>query len=472
MCILKEKQMPKAAKVGDQVTDHDGFHPTAISAGSPDVFIDNQPAARVGDPTPPHSKPNHPPHGRTIAVGNPNILVNGLPLAETGSAVSCGGVVVGSGTVSTGYDNGVSMGPGVSIGGGVTMTGKNELCEVVNGEVRALSLIEILELTKQEWLQIIEPVRQALVNKGMAPPHAYQPPQQETTQVASSQPRHLVNPFDTNGGGAVSHAPDYVNVDPLLPVPTSDPEDSSTWLTVSEGQLTFDVEGSDVETLPSGNDNPYFSRKFHVPNEGGANSVIGQSGITVGRGLDIGNPPVYEESDISKDNNYENTLDLRKVFTDAGLAQHVITWLMGGVGLQRADAYNYLENASTQGLTDDDLTLTRKQQHDIFVQVYQFNVEKTHSLMCKADVKRIYGDVQWDDIPQKEKDVLVDITFRGDSTGLDTTSNTRGEYVPALVTGAQTGNYAEFKTTIQDRNFWVNTVDVPEGRFKKRKGHL
>ena len=464
--------MPKAAKVGDIATDHDGFAPTAVTSGSPDVFIDHQPAARVGDPVAPHAKPNHPPHGRTIAIGNPNILVNGLPLAETGSSVSCGGVVVGSGTVSTGYDNGISIGPGVSIGGGVTMNGKNELCEVVNGEARALSLIEILELTKQEWLQIIEPVRQALVNKNMAPPHAYQPPAAETTAVASSQPRHLVNPFDTNGGAVIHGAPDYDNVDPLLPVVTPEPEDSTAWLTVSEGQLTFDAEGSDEETLPSGNDNPFFSRKFHVPNNGGADQVIDQSGITVGRGLDIGSPPVYEHSDISRANGYETTLDLEQVFTDAGLAQNVITWLMGGVGLQRAEAYNYLENASTEGLTDDDLTLTRKQQHDIFERVYQFNLEKTHSLMCKADVRRLYGDVQWDNIPQEVKDVLVDITFRGDSTGSDSRTNTRSHYVPTLVTGARTNDYSAFEDIMDDERLWRTQQGVQLTRFNERINHL
>nr|WP_084059580.1 MULTISPECIES: type VI secretion system PAAR protein [Aeromonas] len=91
-----------AAKVGDIGTDHDGFHPTAITAGSPDVFIDGIPAARVGDPLAPHDKPNHPPHPRKIASGSSTVLVNGKPLAITGGAVDCGGVIIGSGTVIVG----------------------------------------------------------------------------------------------------------------------------------------------------------------------------------------------------------------------------------------------------------------------------------------------------------------------------------------------------------------------------------
>lgn len=91
-----------AAKVGNIGTDHDGFHPTPIIAGSPDVFIDGIPAARVDDPLAPHDKPNHPPHPRKIASGSSTVMVNGKPLAMTGSAVDCGGVIIGAGTVIVG----------------------------------------------------------------------------------------------------------------------------------------------------------------------------------------------------------------------------------------------------------------------------------------------------------------------------------------------------------------------------------
>ena len=91
-----------ADKIGDIGTDHDGFHPTAITAGSLDVFIDGIPAARVGDPLAPHDKSNDPLHARTIASGSSTVLVNGKPLAITGGAVDCGDVIIGSGTVIVG----------------------------------------------------------------------------------------------------------------------------------------------------------------------------------------------------------------------------------------------------------------------------------------------------------------------------------------------------------------------------------
>ncbi|EJL3952822.1 TPA: type VI secretion system PAAR protein [Vibrio cholerae] len=94
--------MSKGVKVGDIGTDHDGFPPTPVTAGSPDVKFDGQPAARVGDPLAPHDKPKHPPHGRTIAAGSSTVMINGKPAAITGGAVSCGGITIGSGTINIG----------------------------------------------------------------------------------------------------------------------------------------------------------------------------------------------------------------------------------------------------------------------------------------------------------------------------------------------------------------------------------
>jgi uncharacterized Zn-binding protein involved in type VI secretion len=88
--------------LGDPGMDHQGFPPTPVIAGSPDVLVDGKPVARLGDPLAPHSKPKHPPHPRTIAAGSSTVLINGKPAAVTGSAVSCGGVTIGSGTVVIG----------------------------------------------------------------------------------------------------------------------------------------------------------------------------------------------------------------------------------------------------------------------------------------------------------------------------------------------------------------------------------
>ncbi|MEQ8185830.1 type VI secretion system PAAR protein [Marinobacter salarius] len=89
----------KVVLLGDQGTDHQGFPPTPVIAGSPNVLIDGKPVARVGDPLAPHSKPKHPPHPRAIASGSATVLINGIPAAVTGGAITCGGVTIGSSSV-------------------------------------------------------------------------------------------------------------------------------------------------------------------------------------------------------------------------------------------------------------------------------------------------------------------------------------------------------------------------------------
>lgn len=92
----------KAAVLGDIGTDHHGFPPTPIIVGSANIYIDGKPAARVGDPLAPHSKPKHPPHPRNIATGSCSVFFNGLPAALTDSEIDCGGVIIGSSSVTIG----------------------------------------------------------------------------------------------------------------------------------------------------------------------------------------------------------------------------------------------------------------------------------------------------------------------------------------------------------------------------------
>ena len=92
--------MGKAVRVGDIGTDHDGFHPSKVTAGSGTVIIDGKPAARVGDPLEPHDKPKNPKHGRVVATGSSTVFIDGKAAAITGGKVSCGGVTIGGGTVN------------------------------------------------------------------------------------------------------------------------------------------------------------------------------------------------------------------------------------------------------------------------------------------------------------------------------------------------------------------------------------
>jgi uncharacterized Zn-binding protein involved in type VI secretion len=88
-----------AARVSDtDACPIPGHGPNPVSAGSPNVLINNLPSARVGDPTA---------CGDAIAVGIPTILVNGKPIAHLGSSTAHGGVIVtGSGNVLLGNSGG------------------------------------------------------------------------------------------------------------------------------------------------------------------------------------------------------------------------------------------------------------------------------------------------------------------------------------------------------------------------------
>lgn len=88
--------------VGHMGTDHEGFPPTPVTAGSGSVKIDGKPAARLGDPLEMHSKPLHPPHPRAIAAGSSTVMIDGKPAARAGDAVDCGGVLQGGSSVNIG----------------------------------------------------------------------------------------------------------------------------------------------------------------------------------------------------------------------------------------------------------------------------------------------------------------------------------------------------------------------------------
>lgn len=94
--------MGNAVILGNIGTDHDGFHPSPVVAASSDIKVVGIPLARQEDALAPHDKPKSPPHGRSIVAGSPTVFANGKPVARTGDPVSCGGVVVGGGTVNIG----------------------------------------------------------------------------------------------------------------------------------------------------------------------------------------------------------------------------------------------------------------------------------------------------------------------------------------------------------------------------------
>ncbi|MBS8230281.1 hypothetical protein DYI41_04995 [Marinobacter salarius] len=108
----------KVVLLGDLGTDHSGFPPTPVIAGSPNVLIGGKPVARVGDSLAPHSKPKHPPYPRAIAAGSATVPINGMPATVTGSAISC-----------RHREHWSSLNQHCSSAGGQTIRGRSLLCK-------------------------------------------------------------------------------------------------------------------------------------------------------------------------------------------------------------------------------------------------------------------------------------------------------------------------------------------------------
>jgi hypothetical protein len=203
------------------------------------------------------------------------------------------------------------------------------------------------------------------------------------------------------------------------------------WLKVERGQLTFDVEGNDLED-PANPLHMYFSRKVHWPG--------GVSGITIGRGYDLGQRPTPET-------------DLAAV----GIKEPLLSWLLGSKGLSGVAARNYLNSASPEIRKS---FITRKQQHQLFVPVYEFMKSEVIRISDKADVVHLYGHLNWDSTNPKIQDMAIDLIYRGDYTG----------DARALIQRHMTNNdLSAFSAVIGDRSKWGN---VPDDRFNKRVDYL
>lgn len=146
----------KLVLVEDQGTDHDGYSPSPVTAGSPTVIIDGKPVARLGDPLAPHDKPNHPSHPRTIAEGSGSILIDGKPAALTGHAVSCGGVVVGGASAVGGESGAGAFAPSVAtLASSAAQASASSTAETAGTQSTDRTMSE----AGKQWLKDVEQLR-------------------------------------------------------------------------------------------------------------------------------------------------------------------------------------------------------------------------------------------------------------------------------------------------------------------------
>ena len=208
-------------------------------------------------------------------------------------------------------------------------------------------------------------------------------------------------------------------------------ENDLVWLTVPYGQLTFDVEGNDIEDEL----NPlyrYFSRVAHWP--GGA------SGVTIGRGYDLGQRP-----------------NPRKDLSAAGIEEPLLSWLLGAKGLQGDAAKNYIFDTPADYRKKK---ITRRQQYELFLPVYEHMKKEVIRISNINTIIESYGVLNWNSIDSKIQDIVVDLIYRGDY-GTSTRTFIQKPFVE--------NDFRVIKEMISNRSYWVA---VPGDRFKRRTEYL
>ncbi|MBD8260009.1 MULTISPECIES: peptidoglycan-binding protein [Pantoea] len=164
--------------------------------------------------------------------------------------------------------------------------------------------------------------------------------------------------------------------------PASNPPENinnnSGRLTVSAGQVTFDAEGNDNPH------SPYFSRHIHWPG--------GKSGVTIGRGYDMGGR--------SSDEVY---LDLIRVGVEE---QQARTLSLGANKKETAAQVWVRKNKIECGV------ITRESQARLFETIYPIYVSRARSVYLSKTAENAER-TNWDQLKPPIKDIVVDLVYQG-----------------------------------------------------------
>ena len=211
-----------------------------------------------------------------------------------------------------------------------------------------------------------------------------------------------------------------------LPLRDVSYEPTSPYLNVSRGQFTFNVEG---------NEGPrFFSRKMDCPG--------GESGVTIGRGYDMGS---------------RNRKEIIGQLTAAGVPPTEVLFFAGAAGLKGPDAKKFVDNNDPMAHV-----ISLKSQKVLFESVvYPHYEQEAQRLATKADVTKKYGPTNWKKLDPAIKEMLVDLTYRGD-------------YTPELRVQIQSSvaknDLEGFAKVLADRDYWQPGAPrhVPRDRFERR----
>lgn len=244
---------------------------------------------------------------------------------------------------------------------------------------------------------------------------------------------------DNNPAQSQSTAVNNTNTGASLPAPTggvgarkarNTAEGNDDPLRVSEGQLTFDAEGNDNSS------SRYFTRTIHYP-------PVGDSGVTLGRGYDMGN---------------RSKNQIRKHLESAGVDNSKISLLVEASRKKGKDAADYVRDYKARVGT-----ITHEQQKILFQIVYAELKKDVIRISTKEDVEKKYGVTDIENLHPAIMELVVDLRYRGDYK-----PRTRLKVQPLMVNNDLQGLAA----LMADEGYWVNTYNVPKDRFNRRKKYM
>lgn len=187
------------------------------------------------------------------------------------------------------------------------------------------------------------------------------------------------------------------------------------------GVLTFEAEGQEG--------GPYHSRTLHVPSL--------TSGLTIGRGYDM---KTKSKAQIKRD------------LVSVGVSEANATTLADAAGLAGESAKKFVRDNNLESFE-----ISAEAQLKLFEVSYKSEASEVRRVCDKGDTKKVYGAVDWDKLDPMIKDVLVDLKFRGDYTGIS--RKIIQQHVAA-------NDVAAFAKAVATRANWPN---VPVDRFNRRK---
>jgi hypothetical protein len=190
------------------------------------------------------------------------------------------------------------------------------------------------------------------------------------------------------------------------------------------GRITWDSEGAEGGR--------FHSRVLHVP--------TATSGLTIGRGYDMKlKKPTQILADLMK----------------AGVSQADAEKVSRAAGLEGDLARKFIKENDLQNFE-----ISPSTQKTLFRITYEAEASEAKRISTKEDVRKKYGDCDWDQLDPVVRDLVVDLKFRGDYTPV---SRAR---IQRLIARNDVEGLA------RDVGSSANWPNVPRDRFERRKKAL